>query len=386
MSNDFSDKDMADYFGHEGLPVPTIIREPVDGGAPFAFPDSFETSLDIQQAGGMAPGATIVHYNIPDLSDLSIFDGLIQILSDNTVDVVNMSFGGAEAFYTPDYNNGIDHTSYLRLLDDIFKQGNAQGITFVASSGDSGALGRPPVSYVTSNPQDPAAVVGDWQLGVEIPAACPHVTAVGGTNLVTNYVPGSLDSTYVRENADSDPQMPSDPYGYGNLVANGVWGSGGGISDVFTKPSYQRLVNTGSNMRTIPDVSMHMGGCPGGSISCDGDRSADYVRLAGGYYGVIGTSASSPDFVGVLALTEESLGGYRLGNANNHIYALAAAQNFGIVNVFHQGIPGSNGYYFSQAGVPGYNLVLGNGTVSVRDFMLTPTVPPAGPPQSPSNP
>ena len=73
MSNDFLDSDMEAYFGHEKLAVPKIVRRPIGGGAPFDPFGSIETSLDIQQSGGMAPGATIVHYNIPDLSDQAIF-------------------------------------------------------------------------------------------------------------------------------------------------------------------------------------------------------------------------------------------------------------------------------------------------------------------------
>jgi subtilase family serine protease len=386
MSNDFLDQDMAKYFGHEGLPVPKICRVPINGGGAFDVNASAEVSLDIQQAGGMAPNATIYDYNVPDLSDLNLIDGLIQMLSDNSVDIVNMSYGGPEGTYTAAYNEGIDFTNILRVYDAIFKQGNAQGITFVASSGDSGALGLPPVNYVYDPPL--GVVVGDFQVGVEFPASSPHVTAVGGTNLVTKSVPGSLTSAYVRENAHSDPEIPYDPFGVGNNLAGGVWGSGGGISGFFPKPSYQRLVNTGSNMRTIPDLSLQMGGCPAdiAELPCGPNRSATVLALDGNLYGVIGTSVSAPDFAGVLALTEERFGGRRLGNANTYIYSLAAAQNFGILNVFHQGIPGDNGYYYSQKDVPGYNLVLGNGTLSVRDFMLAPEVPKAGKPQTPSNP
>jgi hypothetical protein len=45
-------------------------------------------------------------------------------------------------------------------------------------------------------------------------------------------------------------------------VGNNTWGSGGGYSTVFSKPSYQTLVNTGTNPgRAVPDVSLMMGGC-----------------------------------------------------------------------------------------------------------------------------
>jgi subtilase family serine protease len=386
MANDFLDSDLALYFGHEHLIPPKVIRVPVDGGAPFDPNYSFEVSLDIQQAGGMAPGATIIDYNIPDLSDQSVYDAYYTIVESNTADIVSSSFGIAEGFYTAAYNGGVDYTWIFQMYEDLFKQGNAQGITFVASSGDMGGLGLPSLSYFDP-PQNPPVVTAQFLPGIEHPASSPHVTAVGGTNLITTSNPPSLDSRYVSENAYGDRLEPYDPYGVGNLVSGGVWQGGGGVSVVFNKPPYQYLVRTGANMRTVPDISGHMGGCPVGTIGdCPDDRSSVVVADGGNFYLVIGTSASAPDFAGILALAEQNLHGKRLGNVNYLIYAYGAAQSFGPFQVFHQGIPGDNGLYVSHQGVRGYNLVLGNGTPFVRRFILAPFVPPAGIPQTPSNP
>jgi subtilase family serine protease len=388
-SNDFLDSDVAKYFAHEKVKKPPTIQHiPVDGGAPFDPNASFEVSLDIQQSSGLAPGALILDYNTPDLSDSSVLDGLLQIVSDDNADIVSMSFGGAEGFYTADYNGGVDYTYILQIYDEIFLQGNVEGITFIASSGDNGALGLPSIGYFDT-PQNPPVVTAEYLGGIQEPADSPHVTAVGGTNLITTVKKGALllDSSYVSENADGDLLEPEDPYGVGNLVEGGVFGSGGGISTVFGKPSYQYLVNTGSNMRTIPDVSMQMGGCPIGTLgACPEARSAVIAAVDGQYFGLVGTSAAAPEFAGVLAITEQRMGGVRLGNANYYIYALAAGQQFGWDKAFHQGIPGDNGFYVSQKGVPGYNLIIGNGTVSVRDFISAPYLPAAGVPQTPSNP
>ena len=389
MSCDFLDSDMAKYFGHEKLAVPKTVRVPVDGGSPFD-PNSdacFESALDMQQAGGMAPGATIMEYIIPDLSDQSILDGYAAIIDDNLADVVTSSFGGPEGFYTPDYNGGEDFTWILAIYDDMFKQGNAQGITFLASSGDAGGLAIPSLSYFTATPQKPPVVAGQFVAGIETPASDPHVTAVGGTSLVTTYTKGSLDTQYVRENANYDPLVPYDPYGVGNLASGGAWQGGGGVSIIFPKPPYQYWSHTGFNMRTVPDISFQMGGCPGGisKLPCGPDRSYVITYVNGGGYGLIGTSVSSPDMAGIIALAEQNLGGVRFGNANYLIYALAAIQPVGYQS-FHQGIPGNNGEFSSPAGVQGYNLVTGNGTPDVRNLILAPYYPPAGTPQTPSNP
>ncbi|HUJ72631.1 MAG TPA: protease pro-enzyme activation domain-containing protein, partial [Verrucomicrobiae bacterium] len=197
MASDVLDSDLALYFGFENTTPPKLVRVPIDGGAPFDInnPASIEASLDVQQAGGMALGATIVLYNIPDLSDQSIFDAYQTIVETNAVDIVSNSFGGPEGVYTAAYNDGTDFTSILRTFDDLIRQGNAEGITFVASSGDNGGLELPSLSYFLGEPG------ATWLPGVEWPASLPHVTAVGGTNLVTSSISGSLQSTYVRENA-----------------------------------------------------------------------------------------------------------------------------------------------------------------------------------------
>jgi subtilase family serine protease len=240
------------------------------------------------------------------------------------------------------------------------------------------------LSYFTAPPQNPPAVTGTFLPGVETPASSAYVTAVGGTNLVTTYNPPTLESKYVAENADGDPELPYDPYGVGNLASGGYWGSGGGKSIFFKRPVYQTYVHTGSRARTVPDVSLEMGGCPA-SISvlpCGPDRSYVYEIFGGNTYGVIGTSVSAPEFAGLFALEVENLGS-RLGNANYLIYAQAATQSPALP-YFREGIPGFNGYEHTTAS--GYNMVLGNGTVHAKNFIFAPFVAAAGNPQTPSNP
>ena len=76
-----------------GVTAPNFTVTTVDGGGTRA---SLEGTLDVEQAGGFAPGAAIIQYGLPDLSDQSIIDGLSAILTDDQVDVVSMSFGSCE--------------------------------------------------------------------------------------------------------------------------------------------------------------------------------------------------------------------------------------------------------------------------------------------------
>jgi subtilase family serine protease len=290
-----------------------------------------------------------------------------------------MSFGGPEIGYLPEYNNGVNEIGILAVYDDLFKQGNAQGITFVASSGDLGAKEVPAPACFE---EGATSKCGGFLLSVDMPASSPHVTGVGGTNLVTTFKPPSLNSAYVSEAAFGDP-LAEDIF-YGTPAKGAYWSSGGGISIYYKKPAFQTVVNSPSKFRTVPDLALHMGGCPSGAVlPCGSDRSYDWVGIAGSFYGFIGTSASSPDFAGLTALNIQRQKS-RQGNENLLIYALAAAQQVGLpVHVFRTDIHGFNGVYSTH---PGYNLVLGNGTVNGKDFLLAPNVPSAGIPQTPSNP
>lgn len=385
ISSDFNQSDMDAYFGNEGLPSPKITVRKIAGGAPFdpKSESSAEAELDIEQSGGMAPEAKIVVYDIPSLSDRYVLRGLNRIVNDNKVDVVNMSFGAAEVLYTGRYNNGEDFTALLYAEDEAMAQGNAQGITFVASSGDYGGAPVPePGCFVTG-----VTKCGGYVPSAEFPASSPHVVGVGGTNLVTRSRENSSSSAYVSEEAFGDPL--TEDIVYDTPAKGGSWGSGGGDSILFEQPDFQRLVDTGNaHARTVPDVAYHMGGCPGGATGglaiCNADDSADIEIFGGYYYESIGTSASSPDFVGLTALNVERWGS-RVGNENLYLYTLSAAQSAGLpFKVFHWDVPGFNGVYHS--GNHGYNRVLGNGTIKGKDFLLAPLAPSAGDPGTASNP
>lgn len=384
MAGNFNPADMATYFGHEGTAVPSLATVQISGGAPFDETSSTvqETELDVQQSGGMAPGASITLFNLPDLSDAAILSGLVTIVENNATDVVSMSFGAPELGYTAAYNGGVDYTGMLQVYDSLFAQGNAQGITFVASSGDQGGLPLPAAACFAAGASKGC---GSFVRGVEMPASSPHVTAVGGTNLVTAHALNttSLSSAYVSEAATFDA-VTGDPY-YGTPATGAVWGSGGGVSMLFRRPAYQaRLNQVSTTYRAVPDLALHMGGCPGFAVTpCGPNRSGDIAVINSRLYGVIGTSASAPDFAGVLALRIQLTGG-RLGNVNYDLYARAAAQANGAQPpLFRTGIVGNNGAYKTG---PGYNAVLGNGSLIVNAYLGVSRRPVAGVPMTPSNP
>lgn len=381
MAGNYSPPDMFKYFGHENLPVPNIGVSLIFGGTAFNAQSGgcVEAELDLQQSGGMAPNAKITLFSMPDLSDSAILAGLTQIVEGNAVDVVSMSFGAPEIGYTAPYSDGVDYTPLVNAYDGLFKQGVSQGITFVASSGDGGALPTPQSACFAANA---AAGCGVMIRSAEFPASSTSVTGVGGTNLVTGHSATTLSSPYASEAAFYDP-LASDSF-YNTPAYGAIWGSGGGLSIFFAQPSYQTNISSISNSkRMVPDVALHMGGCPGNALSpCGPNRSGDTAYIGGVLTSLVGTSAAAPDFAGLMALRVQLTHG-RLGNENYHLYALARAQAAGAKPpVFRTTIQGNNGYKT----VPGYNVVLGNGTVYGNAYLGVANQPAAGIPQTPSNP
>ena len=390
--------DFQAYSAHTSVPVPTVVIDPVEGGSGAFNPnsgDAAEASLDTQMSLGTAPGAKEIVYDMPDLTDASIIAAYTQVDEENRVDVVSSSFGECELDFTPAANGGVDYRDILYTFHDLFRQGNAQGITFVASSGDNGAVPCLSTAF-DNNPTDGTNYVA----GVENPASDPSVTGVGGTNLQTSPSPTSNDAKYLSENADYDPRLPAEfEIGPNKIVSvgNNTWGSGGGYSIIFAKPDYQLLTKTGSKKsRSVPDLSLMMGGCPGDADLKAQDclnlpRSAAIVWIGGKPALLIGTSSSSPQFAGVLALAVEKSGG-RLGNVNPLIYTLGSLQTIlggshapAAYQYFHRNISGSNNLFTVTPG-QSYSEVLGNGTLDVRNFLLLPEIAPSGTPNTASNP
>jgi subtilase family serine protease len=412
------------YSANSNLPVPQFQIQEVSGGSgPFGDSAADEASLDTQASLGTAQGASEVLFDIPDLSDGSVLAGYTTIVEFNNVDVVSSSFGESEntAILPNPLNGFVSNAFVLNVEHQIFEQGNAQGITFLASSGDHGSLpssndfseGGYFGSLVTGN----GSGVSPAAPSAQSPAGDPDVTAVGGTNLATTSSAASED-TYVTENSVGDPLIsPIGFFGGSGGLTGMFWGSGGGISGLFPKPAYQNLVDTGSTtQRTMPDISLQMGGCPGGILTkaesafCDTQqRSFSIVYVGGSAGGFIGTSSSSPQFAGVVAHMIQLAGGGsgaapnppfgqafapagRLGNINTLLYTLAAQQIAAggpqapaNQQFFHRRIQGFSGAFSNSTDMP-YSLVLGLGTPNVTNLLGLQGATPAGNPGTITNP
>ncbi|MBU6401766.1 MAG: S53 family peptidase [Verrucomicrobia bacterium] len=173
--------DLAAFTNQFKLPAAnlTVVNYPAGSTPPANSGWAQETSLDVEWAHAIAPGANILLVVAADSSFANLM-GAVQLAATTPgVSAVSMSWGGQES--------GSIEATY----DSYFA---TPGVTFVASAGDSGEIG------------------GSVQ--VEWPAASPNVIAVGGTTL----------------------QLASS----GAWHAETAWSSGGGgISDFEAQPSWQ---------------------------------------------------------------------------------------------------------------------------------------------------
>jgi subtilase family serine protease len=347
MASPVIGSDIEGFFKKEGLRTPNVRIQRIDGGGHLGN-STFEATLDVEQSMGTAPGAQAILFSIPNLSPQHVYDAYNAAVKAD-VTVVNSSFGGCELQY--DSASGV---KVLEAFDKIFKQGLSQGTTFVASSGDNAAL-------QCSN---------DTSKGVVWPAMDYYTLAVGGTNLTTTLSANGSSSAYVHEDAFAD-QDTQDTY----------WGSGGGYSVLYPRPTYQNGFLSAKG-RGVPDISGHMGGlgfssggtqCQG--VKCNVDDSSDWVLVHGKWTAGIGTSASSPDTVGLLLLICQHYK-TKLGLVNPAFYKLAKRHGY-----FRSGIKGDNGYHSTGTK---WDPVLGLGTPI--GYHLAGTAAASGPLGTPSNP
>ena len=287
-------QDIATFSAAMGLPPAdlTVIGTPTESdfsGSPNAgWAD--ETTLDVEWVHAIAPRAKIVLVVAEDNSFDNLFGGIIDAASVPGVSVISNSWGDIELDTFP---------AFRAAADDIFKSITSHGIAINFSSGDSG---------------DESINLGvadaDW------PASSPFVTAIGGTSLsldknmqIDFQTAWGTNLTMVADRA-SLGSPPLDP-----VFNEGFqFGGGGGVSDVYAKPSFQRRLP--GSRRMVPDISWLADPYTGVEIIVTGDEQGDQ------FVGVIGgTSLSCPMFSGLWAVAAQRAG-HKLGQAAAYVYGL----------------------------------------------------------------
>lgn len=268
----YNASDVNSSFSRIGLTAPTIVNISVSGAVPLSVSDA-ESMLDIYCAGAVVPKATIAYYTGPN-SGQGFLDCILAVAADNVNNpsALGISWGGTEGSY--DY------------LASAFQACIAKGITCFVSAGDSGA----------------ANLVPDY------PASSPYVISSGGTSIYLN--------------ADN------------SLNAETAWAStGGGISSIISKPSWQNGLNYTTYSTTAgasAPAALSMRGYP--DVSAPSDSLTGYVFYVNSVLcRVGGTSAAAPFLAGMIVRLNVLLG-KRIGYCNALFYA-----NPGIFNDITQG-------------------------------------------------
>lgn len=307
-----------------------------------------ETALDVEWAHAIAPEANILNVTTNPAETQGVqglpamMDAEQYIVDHHQATVITQSFGTTE--------QNFDGTQSLLNLRHAYISAAANGVTVLASTGDFGTanLGKTPIK----NPITIPFPTVNW------PASDPLVTAVGGTYLCTDPTTGlGVDSTDPPVNCQANPGQRE----------VGWIDSGGGFSSVFTKPDYQDTLPAGSTpiggMRGIPDVAFQASA-----------RTAPLVYATedggGGWFLVGGTSCSSPQFAGIVALADQEAG-HGLGLINPTLYSIGAdpgryaADFFDPTTGNNQADPNVAGY----AATTGWDPVTGLGTPNAANLV-----------------
>jgi kumamolisin len=329
--------DVAKFASTYGLNNPTLTHVNVDGGTTDTS-GTAEVILDIELVVALANPTKVYVYTAPNGS--GILDLYTQIADDDLVNQMSTSWGGAES---------AGGTSFYQAEGAEFQKMAGEGLAAFAASGDAGAY------------EDSRDESAPYTLLVQDPSSQPYVTGVGGTTL-------TLDTAqnYVSEAAWGDTADTQEgPAGTGG---------GGGISIIWTIPTYQHGVVSkapagqfSTTMRNVPDVAL------AGSFDNADSSYLIYLTPPGGsagWYGYSGTSAAAPLWASFWSLVGQGLGSAgvspaRAGFANPVIYPLAEnATSF--ARDFHDVKDGSTNLYYKT--VAGYDLATGWGSFNADNL------------------
>jgi kumamolisin len=265
LGGGYTQADLDVYWVQIGLAdPPTVTAVGVDGAAnaPEGDPNGAdgEVLLDIEVAGALAPGADVLVYFAPN-TDRGFLDALATAVhADPTPTAVSISWGQSEDEWT---------AQAMQAMDDAMADAAALGVTVSVAAGDDGS-------------RDNAT---DGGAHVDFPASSPHALGCGGTTLRADGSTGTVRSETVW------------------FHGVGQGGTGGGVSDVFGVPDWQRQAgvpgdaDTGRPGRGVPDVAGNADPATGYQVRVDG---ADVV--------IGGTSAVAPLWAALVCRLAEALG------------------------------------------------------------------------------
>jgi kumamolisin len=362
----------------------TVTPDDVDGGpgAPSFRAGSYETDLDVEQAGGVAPGANVIVYQAPN-TDYGFADAFFAAASDNIASVVSTSWLESETYLQSSILAGQEAIGYAAAFDEAFLEMADQGQSGFAAAGDAGAYAA-------------QADLGTTNLSVASVADSPYITGAGGTTLPWSgtFSGGGTNATVTvptQRTWGSDylwqPIAATSGEPLAEVAESSVSGSGGGFSAFEPPPAYQQRVPgtrdyhalqylTPTTWQTIvagfiepsawsfdptPTVTSGFGhGRAVPDIAADADPYTGYQVYSPAFLGPVklqrgwgGTSFVAPQLAGAAAVIDSYLG-QRVGFWNPPAYALATGDRSPFTPLGQVGPGSDNLYYTGNPGQP-YN-------------------------------
>lgn len=316
-----------------------------------------ESDLDIEWSGSVARNAQIIFVT----SSRGVIDSANWAIDNTLAPVISMSYGLCESLNT---------APNIAAQEVFFEQAASEGISFFASSGDTGAAA---CESATGNS---SATLG---LSVNYPASSAFVTAVGGTEFnegtgtfwnPTNGTNGVSAISYIPELAWNDSVLEGQLAATGGGPSNCVNGSGTTgtviqgqtfaieVCDAppnggFPKPTWQVGLTPSDSVRDVPDISFSASNANDPYIVCTPQSeiggSSTTSSCSGGINAALedfefasafgGTSASAPVMAGITVLLNQFLGGGPVGSTvNPQLYKLFGTNP----SAFHDIVAGSN--------------------------------------------
>jgi kumamolisin len=373
---------------HISVPNGKLSVINVDGGSgqPSENAGSDETSLDVEQSGGLAPQAHVDLYQAPN-TDPGFANAFYGVASSNVDESVSTSWGEAETLIAQLVAAHEETQAYVQAFDQVFMELDAQGQSAFDAAGDSGAYDNFPSST---------------NLSVDNPADSPYVTSGGGTTL-----PGRVAISTVTGKLIGIAHIPAQRawgwdytwqfwkgFGFKSEAAfaeseDGIGGGGGGFSVDEPTPLYQQntsgthkfsaveyltpshfttvngltlpakwtfdatpKVTTGTGTgRAVPDVSANADPLTGYLIYCPQFQGNPLESDWGG------TSFVAPQLNGSTAILDQYVGG-RVGFWNPAIYQFANQIGSPFTPLGTSARSNDNLYY---TGTPGQTYNVGTG-------------------------
>lgn len=245
-----------------------------------------EINIDVEWAHAIAPGAHILLLVPPSATFVDIDETQYYAEVNGFGNVISGSYGAEEIYV------GTAELENQNLISEI---GAVFGISANFSSGDDGDF-----TYDVGLPAS-----------ISAPASAPYATAVGGVSLALNANNTIAWQTAwgTNEGLIASAGILDPPYDFGFN-----FGSTGGPSSLFPKPSYQ--VGVPGTMRQVPDISWLADPFTGAIIEIT--QPFIYPQVLEVYGG---TSLACPMFSGLWAIANQEAG-TPLGQAAPYLYKM----------------------------------------------------------------